>query len=437
MVAWLAMADTVRAVRYEQRVIDSELDELIEGGIAAIAIEGAKAVGKSATAAERATTVFMLERQPVRQLLEADPSRLSGEGPILLDEWQQLPSVWDGVRRAVDAGAPAGQFLLTGSASAARPGVHSGAGRIVSVRMRPMTLPERGLATPTVSLSGLLSGSKPTIAGQTDVVLRQYVDEIVRSGFPAIRLAGKRARRAQLEGYVERVIEHDVPDLSGRVVRNPAALRRWVTAYAAATATAASFEKIRDAATSGEGDKPAKTTVQPYRDTLENLYVLDPLDAWLPSQSHITELAHAPKHHLVDPALAVTLLGLDDEALLAGEEGEVHIPRDGTFLGALFESLVTQGLRVFAQANEARCHHFRTHRGDQEVDVIVERRDGRIAAFEVKLSASVEDDDVKHLLWLKDRIGERLTDAAVITTGEYAYRRPDGVAVIPAALLGP
>ncbi len=432
------MADSLRAQHYIRRVLDAELDDLIGDGVAAIAIEGAKAIGKSASAAERAETVFALERASVRQLLEADPSVVVDGGPVLLDEWQHLPSLWDAVRRAVDSGASPGQFLLTGSASALRPGVHSGAGRILSVRMRPMTLPERGVAEPTVSLADLLSGAGSAVEGRSDMDLSAYVAEIVRSGFPAIREAGPRARRAQLEGYIERLIEHDFPDLTGRSIRNPAALRRWLRAYAAATATTASFEKIRGAATSGEGDKPAKTTVQPYRDTLENLFVLDPLPAWLPTQSHISELARAPKHHLVDPALAVALLGLSEKALLVGDEGEVKIPSDGgTFLGALFESLVTQGLQTFAQANEARCRHFRTHRGDREVDVIVERRDGRIVAFEVKLSASVEDRDVDHLRWLGDQLGDRLLDAVVVTTGDRAYRRSDGIAVVPAALLGP
>ena len=431
------MTSNVRAVTYRRRVVDTELDDLVEGGLAAISIEGAKAVGKSATAAERADAVFLLEQPDTRQLLEADHGRLFSGQSVLIDEWQQMPSLWDVVRRAVDAGASPGQFILTGSASAPRPGTHSGAGRIVSVRMRPMTLAERGVEEPSVSLAGLLSGDRPHITGQTQVGLSDYVNEIVGSGFPAIRAAGARARRAQLDGYITRIIDHDFPDTFDRKVRNPSALRRWITAYAAATATCASFERLRDAATSGEGDKPAKTTVQPYRDILENLYVFDPLPAWLPTQNHIAELAQAPKHHLVDPALAVSLLGLDAGALLAGERGSPVMPRDGPFLGALFESLALLQLRVFAQASEARCGHLRTHRGEHEVDVIVERHDGKVLAVEMKLSAAVDDDDVEHLTWLAGKIGDDLLDAVVITTGQHAYRRRDGIAVVPAALLGP
>jgi len=426
---------TVRAARYIRRVVDEELDVLCAGA-AAIALEGAKAVGKSATAAERARTVFLLEDPVVRQIVAAAPARLLDEGPVLIDEWQHLPLAWDVVRRAVDAGAAPGQFLLTGSASLDSPGTHSGAGPILSLRMRPLSLAERGLVQPTVSLAELVTGTRPALSGRSPVGLTDYVDEIVTSGFPGIRPLPEQVRRAQLAGYVNRVIDRDFPEL-GHPVRNPAGLRRWLAAYAAATATTTSFETIRDAATSGEGDKPAKTTTIPYRDILERLYVLDPLPAWLPTRSHIRELAAAPKHHLADPALATTLLGLGAEALLHGEEGSVRLPRDGAFLGAVFESLVTLSVRVYAQGAEAATSHFRTHRGDREIDLIVERPDGRVMAIETKLAATVGDADVKHLHWLHERLGDDLLDHVVITTGPEAYRRPDGIAVIPAALLGP
>ncbi|HEY3484948.1 MAG TPA: DUF4143 domain-containing protein [Ilumatobacteraceae bacterium] len=296
---------------------------------------------------------------------------------------------------------------------------------------------EQDVGTPSVSLAALLTGQRPAVTGDTDVDLERYVHEIVRSGFPAIRATSDRVRRAQLRGYVDPIIDRDFPDVMGRRVRNPAALRRWLIAYAAATATVASYERIRDAATSGEGDKPSKTTTQPYRDTLEALYVLDPVAAWLPTNNHINELARAPKHHLADPALAASLLGLGTGALLSGDRGPLSMARDGTFLGALFESLVTLSVRVFAQAAEATVGHLRTHRGDHEVDLIVERDDRKILAVESKLAATVDDDDVTHLRWLRDELGGDCLDAVVVSTGPYAYRRPDRIAVVPAALLGP
>lgn len=144
-----------------------------------------------------------------------------------------------------------------------------------------------------------------------------------------------------------------------------------------------------------------------------------------------------PKHQLIDPALAARLLGVDRRALLETEPVGPPTPRDGTLLGSLFESLVTLGVRVFAQAAEATTKHLRTASGEHQVDLIVERTDGRVVGIEVKLARTIDADDVRDLLWLRDRIGENLLDAVVVTTGEAAYRRRDGIGVVPAALLGP
>lgn len=421
--------------RYARRVVDGELDELM-AGVAAIALEGAKGVGKTGTAARRASTSVRLDDAAERSIFLADPALLlERPGPLLLDEWQLLPDSWDLVRRAVDAGAPPGSFLLTGSAAPAGARTHTGAGRIVSLRLRPMTLSERGVETPAVSLRALLSGARPDVAGSTGVGLVRYADEIVASGFPGLRGLEGRALRAQLDGYISRIVERELPE-NGRAVRNPAALRRWLAACAAASSTTASYETIRDAATGGEGDKPSRRATVPYRDALERLFVIEPVPAWMPRGARLTRLASSPKHQLVDPALAAALLGADQGALLEGSPAGPAIPRDGALLGSLFESLVTLSVRVYSQAAEARVGHLRTQRGNREVDLIVERRDGRIVAIEVKLTRAPSDDDVRHLRWLQRELGPDLLDAVVVTTGSDAYRRPDGIAVVPAALLG-
>lgn len=162
---------------------------------------------------------------------------------------------------------------------------------------------------------------------------------------------------------------------------------------------------------------------------------MDPLPAWVPVGSALNRLAAKPKHHLADPALSARLLGLDSRALLTGA-GRVMNPGAGVALGALFEALATLSVRVFAQADEAGASHLRTRNGDHEVDLIVERADGAVVACEVKLASSVQDSDTKHLHWLKKTIGDRLLDAIVINTGPRAYRRPDGIGVVPLALLG-
>ena len=421
--------------QYLPRVVDAELEELASA-LPAIAIVGAKGVGKTATASRRAASVHALDDPAQRSVARADPARLlDSSPPVLIDEWQHVPECWDLVRRAVDAGADPGSYLLTGSASPAEAETHSGAGRIVSIRMRPLALSERGLGTPSVSLSALLAGERPPIEGRTDLRVDDYVREILRSGFPGMRHLSGRPLRAQLDGYLDRIVDRDFPEL-GHPIRNPGALRRWMTAYAAASSTTASLETIRDAATGGESEKPAKTTTRPYRDVLERLWVLDPVPAWAPTRNRIRRLSSPPKHQLADPALAARLLGLDADALLSGREAGPPIPRDGTLLGALFESLCTLSLRVYARASEAGVSHLRTSGGEHEVDLIVERGDGRVLAVECKLARDVGMDDVRHLNWLSGQLGDSLLDAVILTTGGEAYRRPDGVAVIPAVLLG-
>jgi len=420
---------------YQRRVVDDEVDVLLPE-LPALCLNGPKAVGKTETSSRRAATVLRLDDPVQQQLLAADPGRiLTMPQPVLLDEWQRVPAVWDVVRRAVDDGAAPGSFLLTGSASPHEAPTHSGAGRIVSLRMRPLSLAERGLDVPSVSLAGLLTGSRPLIDGSSAVGLPQYAEEVVRSGLPGLRGLSPRVRRSQLDSYLARVIERDFPE-QGHLVRRPALLRGWLQAYARASATTASYTSILDDALPGDTDKPAKTTTTAYRDVLSQLWLLDPVEAWLPRRGFGARLVSVPKHHLADPAFAARLLGLDDAALLTG--GEAAAARGGgPLLGALFESLVTLSLQTYAQAAEAAVHHLRTRNGDHEVDLLVVRDDGRVLAAEVKLSASVTDADVRHLLWLRDRLGADLLDAVVITTGQHAYRRTDGVAVVPAALLGP
>lgn len=421
---------------YLQRIVDGELDELA-GGLPAIAIEGPKGVGKTLTAQRRARVTVALDDPAQRELLAADPGRLDrSRPPVLIDEWQRYPPVWDLVRRSVDRDPSPGRFLLTGSATPVAAPTHSGAGRIVRLRMRPMTLAERAPESEAASLRDLLAGSGTRLNGFTNMALTDYTDEILRSGFPAIRRLPARARRAQLDGYLARIAEHDFPE-QGHLVRRPATLRAWLTAYAAATGTTASYNSILEAATPGDGDKPAKTTTIAYRDVLSQIWLLDPVPGWLPVRNQFTRLALAPKHYLVDPALAARLLGATARSLLVGEPSRPAIPRDGTLLGALFESLVALNVRVYAQAAEASVHHLRTSNNLHEVDFIVERDDHRVVALEVKLSNVIYDHDVTHLHWLRREIGDDLIDAAVIYTGYNAYRRPDGVAVIPAALLGP
>ncbi|MFV0435347.1 MAG: ATP-binding protein [Leucobacter sp.] len=403
--------------------------------LAAISLDGPKGVGKTATGSRRAATVVALDEPHRAEELAADPGFIARvPKPLLLDEWQRLPRVWDLVRRAVDDDRTGGQFLLAGSAAPVEVPAHSGAGRIASLRMRPLSIAERVDHDPTVSLNALLDGDSE-VRGQTDWDLPSYVREIVSSGFPGIRDLPDRARRLALDGYLARIVERDMIE-QGYRVRAPAALRSWLRAYAEATSSTASYTTILDAATVGESDKPSKPTTIAYRDVLSQLWLLDPVEAWRPYGADLGRLSLAPKHHLADPALAARLMDLDERSLLSISGHAMLGPQQGAALGRLFEGLVTLSMQTYAQATEAKLWHFRDRAGAHEVDLIVESR-GRVVAIEIKLAATVGAEDVRHLNWLQERLGDRLAARVVVTTGPTAYRRSDGVAVVPLALLGP
>lgn len=423
-------------VAYVRRILDDELDALF-GELPAIAIDGPKGVGKTTTGEQRADSVLRLDARANREAVAADPEQLLRRPrPLLIDEWQKVPEVWDVVRRAVDEDRSGRQFLLTGSATPA-PGAaaHSGAGRIGRLRMRPMTLSERGIGEPTISLAGLLAGGRGALDGSTDVRLADYAEDLVASGFPGLRGLSPRGSRFQLDSYLRNAVDRDVPE-QGLAVRKPEAMMAWLRAYAAATATTASYSQILDAATPGQSDKPARSTSVAYRDVLTQLWLVDPVPAWGPTGNLLARLGRAPKHHLADPALAARLLGLGVDALLDGAGTPVG-PQTGTMLGHLFESLVTLCVRVSAQAAEASVGHLRTRNGDHETDLVVLRDDGRPLAIEVKLANTVTDRDTRHLHWLAEHLGGDLVDALIINTGPNAYRRPDGIGVVPLALLAP
>lgn len=413
---------------YLYRTLDQELDMLMPYA-PAIAIDGPKGVGKTDTASRHADTVYYLDQVEQQNIIQADPHLTTAPaGSLLFDEWQYVPEVWNTVRRQVDAGAPAGRFLLTGSASpVAGVDTHSGAGRILSLRMRPLAYYERYRPVSPVSLSELLLGDMDPIAGQTSqATLADYFEAIVESGFPGIFQAAPQLRRRLLDAYVQRVIDKDLPE-SGYTVRHPETFRRWLTAYAAASSTTTSYSRILDATTAGDGHQPAKTTTAAYRDFLTKMWLLDPVPGWVPVNNEFTKLAVSPKHQLADPALAARLLGLGARGL--GTAQGAHMA------GPLFESLVTLSVRTAAQAAEGTVSHLRTPKGDREVDLIVQGPEGQVMGIEVKLTASVTDADVRHLLWLREQAGEAVTNLVVVTTGSTAYRRTDGVAVVPLALL--
>jgi len=386
--------------------------------------------------------MFQLDRDLDRAKVANNPEMLSDAAPpVLVDEWQKVPAVWEFIRRKVDAGAPAGSYLLTGSIANSDLDIHSGAGRILRLRMRPLSLAERGLtATPAVSLKALFDAPKPfslPVRGETAVAYPDYMSEIVASGLPGIRALPEGRRRQMLDSFLDNLLSHEFRQ-QGIRVRQPQTMLRWLRAYASAVATDAGYTEILDASTAGERDKPALRTTAAYREALGNLWLLDEVPAWVAGGDYHSRLKQTPRHYLADPALAAALLDIDMDMLVGTGAPEgvaaTFADKNGNIIGRLFESLLQQSLATYALVNDAKLSYLRTRNGDHEIDFIIQR--GRkIIAVEVKMSPVVTDADVRHLAWLRTLLGGRLADALVLNAGNIAYRRPDGVAVIPAALL--
>lgn len=423
----MALREMGENTGYLPRYVDRELDDL--HSVRAIAVDGAKAVGKSETAVRRADSTYFLDRENERELVRANLDQiLRSSGTICFDEWQLFPPVWDGVRRQVDSGGGA-KFLLTGSASP-RDGVdmHSGAGRILSLRMRPLAVSEREGTEPTVFVQDLFDG-RAEIAGESPWSLSDYASAICQTGFPGIYQQAPRVRRSLVDAYIQRVIDRDVPD-NGVLLRKPQSLRAWWMAYAAASSTTTAYNKILDAASPADSSKMSKDAALNYRDILSKLWLLDPVEAWFPGRAPLKKLTSAPKHHVVDPGIAAALVGVTEEMLVSRDPGSWEL------FGQLFESLVTLTVRAAGQAAEAKTYHMRTQGGAREIDLLLERFDGKVLAFEVKLAPTPRDSDGRHLHWLGEQLGQRLVDKVIVTTGKYAYRRHDGIAVVPLSLLG-
>jgi predicted AAA+ superfamily ATPase len=350
---------------------------------------------------------------------------LRGDPPILLDEWQTAPELWNAVRHEVDDRQARGQFILTGSSrpldDAQR---HSGAGRMAKVRMRTLSLWEGQRSTGEVSLAEIFSGR--AVEGMSKIPFIGYAEHVVHGGWPAILDASIDEAIAFSEDYVDLIVEHDAASLDG-VRRDPTRLRRFLEAYAALSAHPVSMSRIVARATA-KGDTLARVTADGYAVAVDRLMVTDDVRAWSTHLRSRARLATVPKRHLADPSLACALLRLTPERLLD----------DLKTFGFLFESLVARDLRVYAQANDADVYHYREHGGDLEVDLIVEARSGAWIGVEVKLGEGYIEDGAKNLRRLANtRIDRPASALVVITAGEYAYVRDDGVFVVPLGALRP
>lgn len=414
---------------YRPRVVDPELADRLDS-IGAVLLEGPKACGKTETARQVAATSFRLDIDPAARhaagmapglLLDAAP-------PVLLDEWQLEPRLWDQVRRAVDDRSPAkGLFVLTGSATPAQDvNRHSGAGRIATIAMRPMSLLESGRSTGAVSLADVMAG-QDVAALDPGLTVPDLIDAICVGGWPALLDATPAQAAIWLGDYLTQIVQVDVQALGSR--RNPDNVRRLFASLARNVGTDVKVAALaRDVG--GQEGPIARETTDAYLAALTRLRLIEDSPAWAPHMRSATPLRAAATRYLVDPSLAVAALAQGPTQLLA----------DLNATGFLFENLVVRDLRIYSQRHGGRVQSWRDANG-HEVDVVLSVADGRWAAFEVKLNPDDVDLAASSLLRFAAKVDQSKVGAptalGVITSTGLAHRRTDGVLVLPIGALGP
>ena len=422
---------TLTPAGYQPRVVDREVAEALQAS-PAVLLDGPRASGKTWTGKRFAQSEALFDTMPgVRLAASIDPaSLLDGPVPRLLDEWQQVSDIWNPMRRACDDRAEMGQFLLTGSANPPDEITrHSGAGRVVRVRIRPMSLLESGESDGSVSLSKLMDGEscRPQSPG---VQTPEMIDLACRGGWPRIVSGTPASAQRYLRDYLDDISRTDIAQVDD-VRRDPVGVRRLLASLGRNTGTKASYTTLAKDA-SGDREVPMHSrTVKRYVQALERLFVIEGLQAWQPHLRSRIALRTTPVRHFVCPSLAVAALRANSARLRA----------DLAFFGFLFESLVVRDLRIYSQLEGCQLSHYRDEYG-LEVDVILERADGEWAAFEVKLGSDEGVmEGIESLRQLRDRVdAKRMGDPvklAVITATGIGVELPDGIAVIPVTTLGP
>ena len=424
----------MRPSGYRDRVIDPVVDRLL-GAVGAISIEGPKWCGKTWTSLNHANSVYYVS-DPAggfanKTLAQLDlAAALNGEPPHAIDEWQEVPGIWDAVRFDVDAHPSVGRFILTGSSTPSEGAVaHSGTGRIVRLRMRPMTLFESGESTGAVSLSALLAG-QPVTPRASRLTLDELVTVIIRGGWPASVGRPLDVAMDLAQSYLDGLARVDVSQVDG-VRRDPAKVTALLRSLARNTSTTVSLAAIQRDIANAAGPELDIKTLGLYLELLERLYIVERIPAWHPALRSPVKLRQAPKWMLVDPSLAAA--GMQSSA--------ESIKQEPKTLGFLFESLITRDLLVYAQQLRATLWHYRDD-ADLEADAILTMPNGSWVAVEVKLGYQQIDSAAATLLRLRDKMtnaGDPAPAAMIVLVGigAIAQQRDDGVIIIPADTLGP
>lgn len=415
---------------YTPRVVDGTIAELLQHP-GAILLEGARGCGKSATGRHHAQSSVQLDIDAAAlRLAEVDPSRLlRGARPRFIDEWQLVPAVWNHVRAAVDT-EPDARFLLAGSALPADDRTrHTGAGRFVRIRMRPMALAESGHSTGEVSLATLFDEPGRPLAGESPLTVEDLVEALVRGGWPGLRGLPPASASRFLSTYLDETARVDLPRLEAEPSRDPENVLRLIRALGRHAGTEVSLAALGSDA-GGSGTRLSDATVRAYLNALTRIFVVEEQPSWGPHLRSRDRVRKAAKRHFVDPSLAAAATGATVDRLL----------KDLEYTGQLFESLAVRDLRAYSESLDATVRHYRDESG-READAIVERRDGSWIAFEVKLAASREEEAAASLTRFAANIDASRTPPpsalVVLTAGRYAFTRPDGVHVVPIGTLGP
>jgi len=407
---------------YVRRAVDGLLDDMLLG-FSAISLVGPRAAGKTTTAVRRAGTVLRLDRPDVRTAVAVDPdAMLQGlPGPVILDEWQELPDVLGAVKRLVDDDPRPGRFILTGSVRAElEQRLWPGTGRILQVPMYGFSVRElRGRAAEAAFIDRVASGGVSAVtAVNEELNIRGYLDLMLEGSFPEPALRTPPAARIRwFESYVEQMVSRDVPAIAPR--RDPELLRRYLSALAVNSAGLVAEESLREAA--GVNAKTARE----YQVLFQRMFLLDLVPAWF--SNRIKRLVKMPKRYLVDPALVAAVLGLGHDAILYGPD----------MLGRLLDTFVAAQLRAELAVSELgpRLYHLREEHGRREIDLIVETASGLVIGIEIKASATVTSSDARHLAWLRDEIGNAFAAGIVLHTGPYVFPLGDRLVAAPVSAL--
>ncbi|MDT3358970.1 MAG: DUF4143 domain-containing protein [Spirochaetota bacterium] len=417
--------------QYRPRVIDELVEQYLQA-FGAICIEGPKWCGKTWTAHMHAKSAFLVS-DPAgnfqnRQLAQLDPSIvLDGQFPRLIDEWQEVPSLWDAVRFKVDDQAVKGQFILTGSATPKRRGVmHSGTGRIARLRMMSMSLYESGDSTGFISLKDICNSVYETkLTGE--VQLRTIAALILRGGWPgSIGLSTKNAVLIP-RMYLKNVVDDDVDKIDD-TKRDKAKMRLLLRSLARNESTTVGKKKLKDDIMGVEKDSIDEDTITDYLDVFTSLFILENQKPYGASLRSSLSIRQAEKRHFTDPSFACSLLGITQEDKLIG---------DLQTFGFMFEALCVRDLRIYAQAFGGELYHYQDYENN-EIDAVIEMPDGSWSAFEIKLGANQIDAAAQSLLKIQAKFLKPASSLCVICgLSNAAYRRPDGVYVVPLTALRP